>query len=78
MKIRKVERFEIEGREFQTLAKAQDYVDGEVNSLLTKEILANKMNMISMTDIVKLTDILLLNRERFAALLSVTLEDEDE
>lgn len=76
MKIRKVERFEIEGQEFKTLAKAKDHIDGEVNRLLTNALIHRTSNMLSVSDIVTITEIILQNRERLADLLSVQIEDE--
>jgi len=79
MKIRKVERFEIEGREFETLAKAQDYVDGEVNRVLTNALVSRPNNMLGVGDIVAITEVILQNRERFAELLGVEFDtNEDE
>lgn len=78
MKIERVTRYEVDGKEFQTLAKAQDHIDGLVNKLLTKEILALPNNMMGLTDIMKLTEIILDNRQTFAYLLSVELPEDDE
>lgn len=77
MKIRKVERFEIEGREFETLAKAQDYIDGEVNRVLTNALVSRPNNMLGVGDIVAITEVILQNRERFAELLSVEIPEDE-
>ena len=78
MKIEQITKYRVNGQEFATVAKAQDYVDGEVNKLLQKGILAQKMNMIGIRDIGSITEVLLVNRKQFAELLSCEFRNSEE
>lgn len=77
MRIRRVERYEVDGQQFESVAKAKDYCDGQVNKILQKEILARPNNVLSITDIVGITDIILKNRKAIVAYLSANFDEMD-
>lgn len=78
MRIERVTRYEVDGEEFKTLAKAQDYIDGKIHYLMQNNIKASPNNMITDNDIIRITEILIENRQYLAYLLSVELPEDDE
>ena len=79
MKIERVTRFAVDGKEFTSLAKAQDHVDGMINKALQNIFTGgNGSQRFTVTDCVAITEALLGHREFFADLLSVKMPDEDE
>lgn len=75
MKIERVTRFAVDGKEFESFAKAQDYIDGEVNKILTKDLINKGF---SITDCVRVTETVLTNRVQIARLLSCAGPDATE
>lgn len=78
MQIQKVTRYAVDGKEFPSVAKAQDYLDSEVNKLLQTKLTDNALNMLSMTDIVRITEVVLNNRHRLVELLSASYGDDED
>lgn len=75
MKIERVTRYSVMGHEFESIAKAQDHIDGEVNKILQRELMGQSFGLTG-GEIIKITDVLLKHRKTFANLLSVELPDE--
>lgn len=75
MKIDRVIRYRVNGQEFETLAKAKDHVDGEVNNILRKTLIAKGLGV---RETIKLTEAVLENREALAKLLSCAMPDATE
>ena len=76
MRIERVTRYRVNGQEFDSIAKAQDHIDGQVNKILQKALFDQKNNMFSVNDVIKITNAVLANRKTIAALLKVELPDE--
>lgn len=78
MEIRRVERFEVDGQKFETLAKAQDHCDGMVNVILQRELMKSPNNsMFTVSDVMKITEVILENRAQILAYLSVNFDPMD-
>ena len=73
MEIERVTRYRVEGSEFPTLEKAKDYIDGEVNQVLHAAMLKKGF---SASEAFKITEIVLANKVRLAALLTCEIPDE--
>jgi hypothetical protein len=79
MKIERVRRYAIDGKEFPTLAKAKDYADGQVNKMLQNIFTRGDGTMqFSVTECVRITEALLLHREEFAEWLTVKGPDDSD
>lgn len=75
MKIEKVTKFRVDDREFSTLEKAQDHVESLVDKLLRLS-LADKG--FSASEMFKISQVVLDNREALVTLLSCKFEEEDD
>lgn len=75
MQIERVTQYRVDGHFFESIAKAQDFIDGEVNKLLQSDLTAKGFTV---TECVKITDTVLHLRKRLAYLLFVELPEEDE
>jgi hypothetical protein len=73
--IERVTVYRVCGRDFETLDKARDYLDGLVNIALTDAL---KVKGFTVTDCVKVTDAVLSLRATLCDLLGVILPDEEE
>lgn len=78
MKIERVTRYLVADKEFETLEKAQDHVDGLVNKALHDNFCHDGQSGLTLSQVVNVTTFLLANREYFAMLLSAKFEEDDE
>ncbi len=76
MRIQRVERFEVDGREFPSVEKAQDYVDGEVNRILQRA-LGSGVNGLTTSQVVKVTEAILERRVTLGGLLLCQMNPEE-
>lgn len=74
MQIEKVTRYVVDGREFPTVERAQDYVDGCVDKVLRPSLLDKGF---SASEAFKISQIILDNREILVTLLSCKFNEED-
>lgn len=78
MRIERVTRYAVDGKEFTSLAKAQDHIDGMINKALQNIFTGGDgRQRFSVSDCIVITEALLGHKEFFADLLSVELPDSD-